>query len=146
MAFERLNDLGFTLVESLFAGLLNIERNQNFVIRGLSVPLNAGILQPGALNLGVDGGWIGSVRILHVDQRAAAEVYTQRDTMPERHGKHSGHAEDQREGQEVPLFPEEIDVCVSKKFHAAFDPFKISRWSLVVGRSQSVALFSFPND
>jgi hypothetical protein len=44
--------------------------------------------------------------------------------MPERHGKHSGHAEDQREGQEVPLFPEEIDVCISKKFHAAFDPFK----------------------
>src|SRR5437660_10010100 len=66
--------------------------------------------------------------------------------MPECHGKHSGHAEDQREGQEVPLFPEEIDVCVSKKFHAAVDPFKISRWLLVVGRSQSVALFSFPND
>jgi hypothetical protein len=44
--------------------------------------------------------------------------------MPERHGKHSGHAEDQREGEKVPLFPEEIDACVSKKFHAAYDPFK----------------------
>jgi hypothetical protein len=55
--------------------------------------------------------------------------------MPERHGTHSRDAEDEREGEEVPLFPEEIDVCVSKEFHAAYDPFKISRWSFVAGRS-----------
>jgi hypothetical protein len=37
--------------------------------------------------------------------------------VPERHGKHAGHAEDQREGEEVPLFPEEIDICIAKEFH-----------------------------
>src|SRR4029077_10263314 len=92
------------------------------------------VLQPGALNLRVDGGRIGRVRVLRVDQRTAAEIDTQWDAVPERHGKQSCHAEDEREGQEVPLFPEEIDVCISKKFHAAYDPFKISRWSLVDGR------------
>src|SRR6202140_4538895 len=64
--------------------------------------------------------------------------------MPERHGKHSGYAEDQREGQEIPLFPEEIDVCVLKKFHAAYDPFKnrslvVSRWSFGLHRSLRIA-------
>jgi hypothetical protein len=44
--------------------------------------------------------------------------------MPERDGEQSCYAKDQREGQEVPLFPEEIDVCIFKKFHAAYDPFK----------------------
>src|SRR5260370_2839999 len=146
IAFERLNDLSFTLIESLVAGLRNIEGDEEFVVGGLPVSLDAGILQAGAFDLGVDGGRIRRVRILHVDQRSAAEVDTQRDAMPERHGKHSGHAEDQREGQEVPLFPEEIDVCISKKFHAAYDPFKISRWSSVAGRSGCVVHFSSAND
>jgi hypothetical protein len=38
--------------------------------------------------------------------------------MPKRHGKQSGHAENQREGKEVPLFPEKIDVGILKKFHS----------------------------
>jgi hypothetical protein len=50
--------------------------------------------------------------------------------MPEGHGKHSGHAEDEREGEEVPLLPEEIDVCISKEFHAAYDPFKNLRFAV----------------
>src|SRR5450759_2597246 len=92
------------------------------------------------LNRQVDGGRVGGMGVLDVDQRAAAEVHTQRDTMPERHGTHSRDAEDQREGQEVPLFPEEIDVCVSKEFHAAYDPFKnqslvVGPWSFGVRRS-----------
>jgi hypothetical protein len=66
--------------------------------------------------------------------------------MPERHGKQSSHAEDQREGEKVPLFPKKIDVCVSKEFHAAYDPFKISRWSFVVGRSELAVRFSIAND
>src|ERR1019366_1473465 len=92
-------------------------------------------LQAGALDLRVDGGWIGSMRIIHVYQGPAAEVDAQRDPVPERHGKPSSHAEDQREGKEVPLLPKEIDVRVSKEFHAAYDPFKksvVSRQSLIV--------------
>src|ERR1700694_2183605 len=146
LAFKCLNNLGFALVESLFAGLLNIERDQHFVVGGGPVSLDAGIFQAGALDLRMDGARIRRVCILHLDQRSATEVHTQRDAMPERHGKHSGNAEDQREGQEVPLFPEEIDVCISEKFHAAYDPFKISRWSLVAGCSGYVARFSLAND
>jgi hypothetical protein len=39
--------------------------------------------------------------------------------VPEQHGKHTGHAEDQREREEVPLLAEEIYVGITKKFHAA---------------------------
>jgi hypothetical protein len=51
--------------------------------------------------------------------------------MPEKHGTQASHAEDQRKGKEVPLLPKEIDVRISKEFHAAYDPFK-SRYSLFV--------------
>src|SRR5208282_2670025 len=116
VAFERLLDLVLALTQILFAGLLNVERDQYFVVGGLSIALHAGILQSGAIDLIVDGGRIGSMRVLYIHQRPPAEVDAQRDAMPERHGHHSGHAEDQREGQEVPLFPEKIDACVAKKF------------------------------
>jgi hypothetical protein len=39
--------------------------------------------------------------------------------MPEQHGKYAGHAEDQRESEEVPLLAEKIYVGITKKFHAA---------------------------
>jgi hypothetical protein len=39
--------------------------------------------------------------------------------MPERHGKQSSDAKDERENQEVPLLPEKIDISISKEFHAA---------------------------
>jgi hypothetical protein len=67
--------------------------------------------------------------------------------VPERHGKHSGHAEDQREDEKIPLFPKEIEVRVLEEFHAAYGPFKKSvdsRQSLVV-RAASV-VFGFAND
>ncbi len=70
------------------------------------------------------------MRVFDIDQRPAAEVDTQRYAMPKRHGKQSSHAEDEREGQEVPLLPEEIDICISKKFHMSevsrFQRFKVS--------------------
>jgi hypothetical protein len=47
--------------------------------------------------------------------------------VPKRHGQDSRDAEDQREGEEIPLLPQEIDICIPKEFHAAYDPFKISR-------------------
>jgi hypothetical protein len=50
--------------------------------------------------------------------------------MPEQHGKHSRHAENEGKGEEVPLLPQKIYVCVSKKFHAAFDPFKNLRFAI----------------
>jgi hypothetical protein len=38
--------------------------------------------------------------------------------VPERHGQNPGDTEDQREGQEVPFLPEEVDICILKKFHS----------------------------
>src|SRR5579862_749541 len=89
---------------------------------------------------------IRRVRILHIDNRAAAKIDAQWDTVPERHGEQAGHAENQREGEEVPLLPQEIDVCIFKEFHAAYDPFKIGRWPLVIGRSECIVRLRFAND
>src|SRR5258708_803190 len=125
MTFERLNDLRLTLIQRLFARLLDIERNQHFVIGGLSVTLDAGIFQPGAFDLIVDRGRIGRMRILDENQRAAAEVNAERNTMPECHGKHSRHAEDKREREEVPLLAEKIDVGVAKKFQVQTPSFRL---------------------
>src|ERR1700719_1045168 len=125
MTFERLNNLHLTLIQRLFARLLDIERDQHFVVGGLSITLHAGIFQSGAFDLIVDRGRIGRMRILDVNQRAASEVNAERNTMPECHGKHSRHAEDKREGQEVPLFPEEIEVVVAKKFQVQTPSFRL---------------------
>jgi hypothetical protein len=51
VAFERLYDLDFALVESLLAGLLNIEGDQHFVVGRWPVSLHARVLQSGALCL-----------------------------------------------------------------------------------------------
>jgi hypothetical protein len=56
---------------------------------------------------------------LDFDQRASAKVNPQRNAMPEQHGKDTGHADDERESEEVPLLAEKIYVWISKKFHAA---------------------------
>jgi hypothetical protein len=40
--------------------------------------------------------------------------------MPEQNGKHAGHAENQGKRQKIPFLTEKIDVCIPKKFHAAF--------------------------
>jgi hypothetical protein len=55
------------------------------------------------------------------------------------HGDDASHAENEREGKEVPLLPEKIDAGISKKFHAGYDPFKKSavRRSPFVLRSSS---------
>jgi hypothetical protein len=37
--------------------------------------------------------------------------------VPEQNGKHARNAEDQREGEEVPLLPKKIDVYVMKELH-----------------------------
>src|SRR5438128_12611694 len=58
------------------------------------------------------------MRELHVDQSSTAEVYAQRNAMPEQHGKHSRHAEHQRKGEKIPLLAEKVDVGLFKEFHA----------------------------
>src|SRR5712692_239222 len=43
--------------------------------------------------------------------------------MPEQHGKHTRHAEYQRKGEKIPLFPEKIYVWITKKFHVLETPY-----------------------
>src|SRR6516165_5396625 len=45
--------------------------------------------------------------------------------MPKQHGKDSRHAEHQRKGEKIPLFPEKIYIRVLKKFHSIKTPFSI---------------------
>ena len=62
------------------------------------------------------------MRELHVNQRAAAEIHTPRDVMPEQHGEHTRDAEDQRKGEKIPLFAQKIYVDVVKELHRLSSP------------------------
>src|SRR5208337_1121826 len=75
---------------------------------------------------------------LHVNKSAAAEVHTVWDAVPEQHGKYAGHAEDQREGQKIPLFPKKIYVCIAKELHRLL-PLKVSSFGFPVSCSRRTA-------
>src|SRR2546428_3651372 len=62
------------------------------------------------------------MRKFHIDQRAPSKVYAQWDPTPEHHGKYTRHAEHQRKGEKIPLFPKKIYIWISKKFHSAPSP------------------------
>jgi hypothetical protein len=83
-ALKRLLDLVLALAQILLAGFLNVERDQHFVIPRLPVPLYARILQSGAVDFIMNLGRIGCVCVLHINQRAAAEVNAQRDACARR--------------------------------------------------------------
>jgi hypothetical protein len=74
-------------------------------------------VQAGFIQVGTDIWDVWGINEFHVHQRAAAEINAQRDLVLEKHGKYASHAEDQREAEEVPLFAQEIDVGIAKKFH-----------------------------
>src|ERR1700751_2803088 len=63
------------------------------------------------------------MRVLQVNQRSGAEIDAQRKTMPEQHRADARYAEYQREGDEIPLLAQEIDIRITKKFHA-LEPFR----------------------
>jgi hypothetical protein len=53
--------------------------------------------------------------------------------MPEQHRTYACDAEDQREGDEVPLLAQEIDIRITKKFHekpqvSMFQSFMVSKF------------------
>ena len=102
------------LIERRLAGFLDAQVDQDFVVGGRAEALDAGIVQAGAVHVVANLVEIGRLRELDVDQRAAAEVHTQRNVMPEQHGTDAGDAEDQREGKEIPLLAEEIDIGIAK--------------------------------
>src|SRR5438552_13991710 len=72
-----------------------------------------------------------------INQGAATEINSQWDAMPERHGKNSRYAEDQRKGDEIPLLAKKIYVRITKKFHAALTLSVVTLPSFVLRRSRS---------
>ena len=132
---KRLNDLVFALVERLFAGLLNVESDQDFVVRGRTIGLDAGIFQARARQFRMDSRRVGRMRILHVHQRPAAEVHAQRNAVPEQHGNNSRHAEDQRKGEKIPLLAEKIDVRIFKEFQVQTPDFQLRASSCELQRT-----------
>ena len=84
---QRLDDLGFALIESFFAGLAHVQIDEHFVQRGLIVGLDFRILQPRAIQVGANRIHVRRVRKLHVNQRAAAEINAPRNVVPEQHGR-----------------------------------------------------------
>ena len=117
IGLERLDDLVLALVQGLLGGLLDVERDQQFVVGRRAVALDTGVVQPGAVHGLADIVGVGLLRELHIHQRAAAEINAQREVVPEQHGENPRHAEHQREGQEVPLLPQEVDVRIFEEFH-----------------------------
>src|SRR4029077_9869025 len=93
VGLQRIDDLNLALIERLLAGLTHIEIDQNLVVSRRSVALNPGALQICFLQRRTNDVVIGRMRKLYINQRAPSEVYSQRDSMPEQHGKHSRHAE-----------------------------------------------------
>ncbi len=81
---------------------------------GRSVGLNAAVVDAGAIDRLTDPVDVRRLLKLNVDQRAAAKVDPQLDAMPEKDRQHSRYAEDQREGEEIPLFPQPINVNAMK--------------------------------
>ena len=53
--------------------------------------------------------------------------------MPEQHREDASDAEHQRKGNEVPLFAQEIDIRIAKKFHAAKPQILLIRYTLPCG-------------
>src|ERR1035437_3451459 len=49
--------------------------------------------------------------------RAALEVHTFGDPVPEQHAQYARHGKNQREAEEIPLLAQPIDICVTKQFH-----------------------------
>ena len=51
---QGLDDLVLALVERGLAGFLDVERDQHFIGGGIADALDAGVVQPGAVQLGAD--------------------------------------------------------------------------------------------
>ena len=66
VALQRLNNLDLALIESLFAGLLNVERNQNLVVGGRSIGLHPGIFQSCPCQFRMDRSRAGGMHVLYV--------------------------------------------------------------------------------
>ena len=105
VGFQRLDDGQLAGVERTLAGLFLLQGDQNFVGSGVAIALYAGILQPGAVQIAANLVVVGGGGGFQVNVGAALEVHSQRNAVPEHHAEDAGHAEDQREAEEIPLLP-----------------------------------------
>src|SRR5208283_3572453 len=114
LRLEGLDDGVLAFVERGLAGFLNSKIDQHFVVGGRAETLNARIMQSRAVHVATDLFEIRSLSELDINQRAAAELDAQRNTVPKENRAQSGNAEDQRKSKEVPLLAQKIDVGIAK--------------------------------
>src|SRR5262249_28678585 len=118
---KGIDDLLFTRAQVGFADVLLVKRDDNFIPSpGTFSPqmLDAGVVQSRFVQIGTDLLVVGRVSEFYVDQGSTTKIHAQRDPVPEQHGEDAGHAEYEREAEEVPLLAEKIDVGVAKEFHS----------------------------
>src|ERR1700733_4505085 len=121
VAAQRLDD---GLAARLGIRLLHLflwQRDDHLVARTLpdliAEGLNAAVADTGLVHSITDAVRRRRRVELDVDQRAALEVDADRNMVPKEDGQQAGHAEDEREAEEIPLLPQPIDVYVVKQFH-----------------------------
>jgi hypothetical protein len=114
IGLKRANDGVFALVECGLAGFALLQGNQHLMVTGFAVALDLGVLEPGTIHGTANLTEVGSIGELHVHQRAALEVHSEGNTVPEENREQPSNAEDQGEGKKIPLLAQEIDISVTK--------------------------------
>ena len=117
MRLQRLDDRLTSAVELGFAGVLLGQRDDDLVVGRWTIALDPGIVDARAIRSSANLVDVRRLVKLHVDQRSALEVHPERNAVPEQHRQQAGHAENQREAEEVPLFTKPIDIYITKQFH-----------------------------
>jgi hypothetical protein len=75
--------------------------------------MDAGLVEGGA-----DVIFVGRTGEGHGDVSATLEVDAEGQVVPEEQAEDSSDGEDERKAEEVPLFPEPVDIRLTKQFHA----------------------------
>ena len=71
-------------------------------------------MDSGAIHRLADPVGVWRLLELNVNQRATTKVDPQLDVVPKKDRQDSRYAEDQRKGEEIPLFPQPINVNATK--------------------------------
>jgi len=113
--------------------------------------LHASVLQPGALDLRVDSGRIGGVRVLYVNNRATAKIDTGGTGDPEATQRWPiemipATLKISEKVRKYHFFPRKSMFVFLKNSTLLSIPSQISRWSLIAGRSGCIVRFGFSND
>src|SRR5437588_7999133 len=112
-------NLLFSLIKARSADFLLFKRNQLLTVGSGTEALNPCIVQAGPVHSSPDLIVVWRLGKFHPNLGPALEINPQRNAVPEKHGKQSSHAENQRKAKEVPFPAQKIYFSIAKKFHFA---------------------------